>query len=212
MTDEASHHWEKLFERALKIIDAARSANVTIEGWSFGGGTVLMRRYHHRFSKDIDIFLPDPQYLSHLTPRLNTTAESFTSNYVEQHEFIKLFFEEGEIDFVVAGHLTDEPVTTEIILGQEVLVETSTEIIAKKVWHRAAEFTARDIFDLAMVAEKDAQTLHAIGPILRSRREPILQRIEQQGQSLRETFSQLEALDYQRTYDECVEIVRRTLS
>ena len=26
--------------------------------WTFGGGTVLMLRYRHRFSKDVDIFVP----------------------------------------------------------------------------------------------------------------------------------------------------------
>ena len=112
-----------------------------------------MRRHHHRFSKDIDIFLSDPQYLGYLTPRLNTVAESLTSNYVEQHGFIKLFFPEGEIDFIVSGHLTPAPTVTELLFGHDVLVETSTEIVAKKVWHRGAEFAARDIFDLATVAE-----------------------------------------------------------
>jgi hypothetical protein len=43
-----------------------------------------MRRHHHRLSKDIDIFVPDPQYLGYLTPRLNAEAESLTTKYVEQ--------------------------------------------------------------------------------------------------------------------------------
>lgn len=200
-----------LFERALAIIDSVRSAGLTIEGWSFGGGTVLMRRHHHRFSKDVDIFLPDPQYLGHLTPRLNTTAEFFTANYVEQHKSIKLYFDEGEIDFVAAGTLTAEPFTEETIFGRKVLVETSTEIIAKKVWHRAVEFTARDIFDLAMVAENESGALHNIEPVLRDRRDAIFQRIDESGPGLRETFDQLEVLDYRRSYDECVEIVKHTL-
>jgi len=55
--------------------------------WSFGGGTVLMRQYRHRFSKDIDIFVPDPQILPYLSPRLNETAESMTSDYQEANEY-----------------------------------------------------------------------------------------------------------------------------
>jgi hypothetical protein len=36
---------------------------VTVEPpWTFGGGTVLMLGFDHRFSKDIDLFVPDPQY------------------------------------------------------------------------------------------------------------------------------------------------------
>jgi len=212
LTDDRSRTWETLFERALKIIDSAELAGVVIEGWSFGGGTVLMRRHHHRLSKDIDIFLPDPQYLGYLTPRLNTTAESLTPNYIEQHGFIKLYFPEGEIDFVVSGHLTPDPTVTENLLGRSVLVETSTEIVAKKVWHRGIEFAARDIFDLAMVAERERHSLQSILPILHNRRNDILKRIEQQGKSLRETFDQLEILDYRRTYDECVEIVKELLT
>ena len=38
--------------------------------WTFGGGTVLMLRFDHRLSKDIDLFVPDPQYLGHVNPRL----------------------------------------------------------------------------------------------------------------------------------------------
>ena len=30
-----------------------------------------MRRYRHRFSRDIDIFVSDPQYLGYLDPELN---------------------------------------------------------------------------------------------------------------------------------------------
>ena len=48
--------WEVLFQRALDLIDSASCAGTELQDWSFGGGTVLMRRHHHRFSKDIDIF------------------------------------------------------------------------------------------------------------------------------------------------------------
>lgn len=39
--------------------------------WTFGGGTVLMLRYGHRVSKDIDIFVPNPQYLGYVNPRIS---------------------------------------------------------------------------------------------------------------------------------------------
>jgi len=39
--------------------------------WTFGGGTVLMLRLAHRQSKDIDLFVPDPQYLGYVNPRLS---------------------------------------------------------------------------------------------------------------------------------------------
>ncbi|MFT4197921.1 MAG: nucleotidyl transferase AbiEii/AbiGii toxin family protein [Pseudoxanthomonas sp.] len=76
--------------------------------WTLGGGTVLMFRYHHRLSKDIDIFVPDPQYFGFVSPRLSDVAAGLTSDYTEQAgTFVKLQFEEGEVDFVASPNLLD---------------------------------------------------------------------------------------------------------
>jgi predicted nucleotidyltransferase component of viral defense system len=203
--------WETLFQRALLLIDSASKNGAALDDWSFGGGTVLMRRHHHRFSKDIDIFVSDPQCLPYLSPRLNDKAESLTSDYVEQAGFLKLNFQEGEIDFVASAPLTENATVVEILFGREVLVETSSEIIAKKVWHRGDQFTARDIFDLALVAEKEPEALWKIRPILRDRREAILARVGSQKAVLQETFSALDVLDYQRSFEECVELTIKAL-
>lgn len=116
------NHWEPLFAKALGLLDAARIASGQDFPWTFGGGTALMTMYQHRFSKDIDIFVADPQILGHLTPRR---------------------FPEGEIDFIGTGWLTQQPFTVANILGREVKVETPAEIIGKKVYHRADTFKAR---------------------------------------------------------------------
>lgn len=201
--------WETLFQRALTLIDSVGAAGVTLDDWSFGGGTVLMRRYRHRISKDIDIFVPDPQYLGYLSPRLNTQAESLTDRYIEQAGSLKLIFPEGEIDFVASPSLTARPVVSERLFGRDVQVETSTEIVAKKVWHRGPEFTARDLFDLAMVTEKEPEALQQIRPILRDRRNTVLSRIASQEVALKENFAALEVLDYRRSFDECVTLVKK---
>ena len=100
MVQDRLRIWETLFQRALALIDSVARTGTSFEPWTFGGGTVLMRKYRHRFSKDIDIFVPDPQYLGYVTPRLSDAAESMTSDYVEQGNFVKLVFPgEGEIDF-----------------------------------------------------------------------------------------------------------------
>lgn len=209
MVEDRLRIWEALFQRALELIDSVGHAGITIQHWSFGGGTVLMRRHHHRFSKDIDIFVPDPQYLGYLNPRLNTKAESLTMKYVEQANSLKLIFPEGEIDFVASAPLTEDPAITEELFGRPVKVETSSEIIAKKVWHRGVEFTARDIFDFALVTEKEPKALWKIEPVLRDRRDAILHRIASQDAFLRDAFAQLEVLDYRRSFDECVALVRK---
>ena len=54
---------------------------------------------------------------------------------------MKLIFSEGEIDFVVSAPLTKHPTAVEMLFGREVHVETSAEIVAKKVWHRGVGFT-----------------------------------------------------------------------
>lgn len=144
-----------LFRRAMQIVDAAGAPGTRFDDWSFGGGTVLMRRFRHRVSKDVDIFVPDPQYLGYVSPRLNDTAESLTSRYLETAISVKLYFPEGEIDFIASAPLTEKPTAQETVLGRRVDVETTAEIIAKKVWHRGRDFTARDLFDLALVSIED---------------------------------------------------------
>lgn len=211
MAEDRLNAWEILFRHALTLIDAVKAAGGVLDEWTFGGGTVLMRRHRHRFSKDIDIFIGDPQCLGYLSPRLSNAAEALTTRYVEQSGFIKLFFPEGEIDFVVSGSLTRNPTRHEEVLGRTVAVETSTEIVAKKVWHRGPEFTARDIFDLAMVLEKEPQALREIRPILRERRRVILECIASHHVGLREDFEALETLEYRRGFDECVDLVTRAL-
>ena len=201
--------WQPLFARALVLLDSAAAAGADIAGWTFGGGTVLMRRHSHRLSKDIDIFVGDPQVLGFLSPRLNPRAEALTAQYVEQGNFLKLFFSEGEIDFVASAPLTENPTSVEIIAGREIHVETSTEIIAKKVWHRGAAFKARDIFDLALVMEKEPQALRQIAPVLRERRSVVLDRVEANDAGLREAFAELEVLEYDRSYDECLTLIRQ---
>ena len=208
MAEERLKTWETLFRRALALIDSVRDAGIVLSDWSFGGGTVLMRRYRHRFSKDIDIFIPDPQYLNYLSPHLNDTAESMTGDYTLQANFLKLRFAEGEIDFVVSAPLIRNSAVTEDLFGRKVQVETSAEIVAKKVWHRGDQFRARDIFDLALVAEKEPAALHEIAPVLRDRRNVILAWIESHGANLQEDFRNLEILEYRRSFDECLAIVR----
>ena len=143
--------WEKLLPRALALIDEiTRYGGVADPFWTFGGGTVLMFRYRHRLSKDIDIFVPDPQYLGFVTPRLSDTAADLTQDYTEQPgAFVKLQFEDGEVDFVASPNLLADAWETWDIGGRTVRVETAVEIIAKKMYHRGDRATARDLFDLA---------------------------------------------------------------
>ena len=203
--------WETLFRHAMQIVEAAGAPGSRLRDWSFGGGTVLMRRFRHRVSKDVDIFVPDPQYLGYVSPRLNDTAESLTSRYLETAISVKLYFPEGEIDFIASAPLTEKPTAEETVLGRRVDVETTAEIIAKKVWHRGRDFTARDLFDLALVATEDPGALQPIAAILRERREAIRKRIASGEKALRKTFAELDTLDFQPSFEECIKVVEAVL-
>ena len=62
----------QLLEYAASIIEEAKLPSST---YSLGGGTVLSYVFNHRKSKDIDIFINDPQYMGTLSPRFNERSE-----------------------------------------------------------------------------------------------------------------------------------------
>jgi len=135
--------------------------------------------YHHRLSKDIDIFVPDPQYLGFFTPQLSNTAADLTQDHTEQPgAFVKLQFDEGEVDFVAAPNLLADAWETWRIGGHSVKVETAAEVIAKKMYHRDRA-TARDLFDFALLIEREPQQLLAATPFLLRHREAFLSQIRQ---------------------------------
>lgn len=101
--------WQTLLAHAFTLVDEIERHGISNPFWTFGGGTVLMLRHHHRMSKDIDIFVPDPQYLGFVSPRLSDAAERVSVDYVEGPGYVKLLRPEGEIDFVASPNLTAQP-------------------------------------------------------------------------------------------------------
>jgi hypothetical protein len=209
--DEARlRDWEPLFAGALSILDAAAGIIGPFE-WSFGGGTALMLSYRHRYSKDIDIFVRDPQFLGHLTPRLSAAAEAITDQYEEAGEFVKLRLPGGEIDFIGTGWLTTDAFAPREVMGRTVNVETPAEIIGKKIHHRAATFKARDLFDLATVLDRDPAAIHHIAPVIRRHRAALIERVEKNRGVLQEEYDALDILDTRYTLDDCIEALHRSL-
>ena len=211
MAQSRLNDWQALFARAMQIVDSVAASGQRFDDWSFGGGTVLMRRFRHRISKDIDIFVPDAQYLGYVSPRLNDVAEGISSSYMETAISVKLYFPDGEIDFIASAPLTEEPTTVETVLGRRIHVQTTAEIVAKKVWHRGRDLTARDMFDLALVAAREPAAIERIAGVLRERREVIRQRIASSEKILRKTYSQLDTLDFHPSFDECLRVVAEML-
>lgn len=203
--------WETLFARALMLISEIEKYGREDPFWTFGGGTVLMLRYGHRFSKDIDIFVPDPQSLGFVTPRLSDVAESITTDYHEAAGYVKLYLPEGEIDFVAAPNLTSPGFVLETIMGHTVRVETSVEIIAKKMWHRGARITGRDIFDFALVAERERDELMGAGQFMIRHATEIFQQLEERYEPLKKQFDAVDVINYRPGFDEACSALKAAL-
>lgn len=151
-----SDSWKNLFSAAMQQI---KQANLSSSMWTFGGGTVLMHKFSHRFSKDIDIFFSDRQLLGYISPRINDALEDRAIKYIEQDNFTKIYLKEGEIDFILSPRISNCKPVQAIIEGEKVFLDHPVEIIAKKIEHRASEFKARDVFDLAIVYSQMKTTM-----------------------------------------------------
>jgi hypothetical protein len=139
--------WRPLLSYALAILADLRARGFGAPDVVLGGGTVLMMRLRHRLSKDIDLFLHDAQWLGLVTPRLNEHVAA--RSYSEQANSVKLVLDGGDIDFVVAGSVTGIAPTERLDYdGWSLPLESSDEILAKKLYFRAGLLKPRDAFEL----------------------------------------------------------------
>ncbi len=98
-----------------------------------------MLQIDHRESHDIDIFLPDPQFLAYLDPqKRDFEFEIEPSGYGgDGTKYLKLAFEAfGEIDFIVGSSMTPVPTISRTINDEAVELEVVPEIIAKTIHYR----------------------------------------------------------------------------
>jgi hypothetical protein len=202
--------WRELFPHALTLT-AHLEQHVRQPWWTFGGGTVLMLRIGHRQSRDIDLFVPDPQYLGYLDPRLSDVAEHITADYEENAEFIKLFLPAGEIDIVVGTPLTPQPFDVVPYAGREIKVETCAEIIAKKMWHRGPSAKARDLFDLCAVADAEPEAICQAAPFLGKHGAAFLRQLQARAELVEAEFDAIDAIDFRRSFAQCLEQARNII-
>jgi len=148
--------------------------------WSFGGGTAMMMSYSHRDSKDIDIFITDPQLIGYLSPRLQDDIQVITdcTGYDEGATVLKLVLDTGEIDFIVAASLTKHPFEDWEFEGRSIVRERPIEIVAKKVFYRAVDFRVRDVFDLACLLEREPAEVAKEEDLFHAKRDVLLVRFD----------------------------------
>lgn len=169
MSKTGSDLWKELLRDALRCLDSLGALGLAVPEWTFGGGTVLMLRYGHRLSRDVDIFLHDAQPLTALSPRLNEAVAALAGSYVEASSSLRLSVGQGEIDFIVAPSLLHDPPLPMEFESRRVLTDTSAEIVAKKLFYRTAGLKVRDVFDLAVVLEHEPGTPARLREVLAGR-------------------------------------------
>lgn len=175
--------WKQILASAVAIFDDLEGKGFGSPDVVIGGGTVLMFRFEHRLSKDIDFFMHDVQWLSLLTPRLNDTTAAMTMNYLEQGSGLKLVLPHGDIDFVVSGPVTDaEAIDRLEFMGHTFLLEATEEILAKKLFYRAARFQPRDVFDFVVAVESDRESATRALAAAASNQDLLTRRLEQLSQ------------------------------
>lgn len=197
--------WTTLFPHALTLM-AHLESQVSKPLWTFGGATVLKLRIGHRQSKDIELFVPDPQsqYLGYINPRLSEVAEEISSDYEENAEFIKLFLPTGEIDIFVGTALTDQPFDVVSYAGRNIKVETCAEIIAKKMWHRDNHAKARDLYDLCAVADAEPEAIDLAGPFLVRHGAVFLAQLQERAELVEAEFDAIDVIGFRRSFAECL--------
>lgn len=148
--------WRSLLPAALRIVESLQANGYGPLDFRMGGGTVLMFRWGHRVSKDIDLLIHDARALAYLSPRLNDVAGQGILDDHEQANAIKFVLPSGNIDFIVAGSATRlPPPETLEFEGSRILLDATAEILGKKLLYRAESFKARDVFDMAVALALD---------------------------------------------------------
>ena len=197
--------WKSLLEKAYGLMDSIVSDGFTLPRWSLGGGTVLMFYFAHRKSKDIDIFVPDPQFLGYVNPRIGGRGEDITSDYKDAADYVKLFLPEGEIDFVASPTLTENPFEEYEVLGRKILLETPIEIVAKKLWYRGDRAAPRDLLDLALVIDHHYSEIIEHGHVFAKNIEAFTDQCESRRAIMLPVFDAIEKIEFELSFDECLD-------
>ncbi|RQU87490.1 hypothetical protein DF133_20510 [Burkholderia cenocepacia] len=141
-----------------------------------------------------------------VNPRISDAASDITPNDEEHAGFVKLMLPDGEIDFVVSRNLTSPGYDEWTLMDRVVKVETSAEIVAKKMRHRGDRPTARDLFDLCLVIEREPESLMEAGAFLVRHRDTFLRLLNEHRAFVQPRFDDIRTLGYTPSFDYCVEL------
>jgi hypothetical protein len=159
--------WKSLLPLCLAVIDEVVRERGVAFPFQIGGGSMLLRRYGHRKSRDLDLFVTDASLVRWCSPRFNDAASDLFADYGEEAAAVKLITGMQEIDIIAAAPVIMKDAVENAAIGErDILVERPREILAKKIAYRGRNFQPRDVFDLACVAYAEPEELAAILPWL----------------------------------------------
>ena len=115
------------------------------------------------------------------------------------------------MDFVVGTCLTIPGAETARVDGRAVQAETDLEIVAKKLYFRGHQLKARDLFDLAMLLDKDPAIATALSQWADRHRPALRSGINSSAMGLRTVFEAIDATSYRTTFEEALARVRNFL-
>jgi hypothetical protein len=188
-----------LLRHALRCLDTLEPLGGPPR-WTLGGGAALALAWAHRTTLDVDVFLRDAQWLTALSPRLNSQTGRGAADYEEGSSSLRISFPDGAVDFVIAPQLTTmEAVPTELE-HREILVDSPIEVLAKKIHYRAVEFRVRDVVDLAVALAHRTDGLELLRPFADAKRGALERRLDALEPSFeRRALSELHLSDQAQT-------------
>lgn len=210
-------NWRRLLDRTLQGLAEFKRQGQPVPDWVLGGGTALMVFADHRLSRDIDVFIDDPQYLALLSPEMTEVWKC--SAWDRAAHYLKLKYPEGEVDFIVTAAISQlPPIEKQIDLtgirkGSKptIRIDPPVEIALKKLHYGAAMLKPRDVFDISVIDAIDGDQLTANLHEVAEKKDDLLLRLN----DIKEDFIQAELAEldirprWERHKKTCLESVRR---
>lgn len=154
-----------MLEATLLLLKENNLENIS----ALGGGTALASYYwNHRYSTDIDIFIYDKEDKKYLlkdtnwSDRVKIAMEDigYTGNFINHPVYSEISIDkDSKIQFFDVIKKSKNPYMKVTLWGNEILIETVEEIIAKKIYYRAEKGNTRDLFDIAVALHKEPDIL-----------------------------------------------------
>ncbi len=133
-----------------------------------GGGTALAARWHHRHSTDIDYFIKSEPYAllyANVDPfsRDLNRATGGLRELTTGPAFARIILADGgEISVSTTPGFTGNPRSDDTVRGTQISLETSAEILARKIGGRILgnnTFVPRDLYDIAVAQHYEPEAL-----------------------------------------------------